>query len=145
MGDVKEFDPNLYHVTFAALPMSGYTEDSMIEIEEDGPAFTYKKGLDGAITRSKNLAQTAKITIHLMSSSRSNADLSLIHAADKAKDGGAGIAPVFLKDDNGASLFAHDKSWIEQMPKVSRGKEADDNPWPIRVASGYIFVEAGSS
>lgn len=145
MADVKEFDPDLYTVTFSALPMSGWSEDTMIEIEEDGPAFTYKKGLDGGISRSKNLAQTAKVTFHLMSTSRSNADLSLIHAQDKAQPGGAGVAPIFMKDGNGASIFAHDKSWIEQGPKVSRGKEADDNAWPIRVASGYVFIEGGST
>ena len=140
----KEFDPNLYLVTFSAIPLSGWVEDSMIEIEEDGPAFTYKKGLDGDITRSKVVNQTALVTVHLMSSSRSNAALSLIHAQDKLSDGGAGVAPVFMKDGNGISIFAHDQAWIEGMPKISRGKEADDNAWKIRVASGYKFIEGGT-
>lgn len=140
----KNFDPNLFIVTFSAIPMSGFTEDTMIEVEEDGPAFTYKKGLDGDFTRSKVLNQTCAVTLHLMSSSRSNAALSLIHAQDKAQDGGAGVAPIAILDKNGASVFMHDKAFIEGMPKISRGKEADDNAWKIRVCPGYKWIEAGT-
>ena len=140
----KEFDPNLYSVTFSAIKLGGWVEDTMIEVEEDGPRFTYKKGLDGDVTRSKSLNVMPLVSVHLMSSSRSNAELTLIHQADVLTDGGAGVAPIFLKDGNGTSIFAHDQSWIEGMPKITKGKEADDNTWKIRVAPGYKWFEGGT-
>jgi hypothetical protein len=140
----KFYDPNLFTFTFSLIPFSGWIEDTMIEIETDGPAFTYKKGLDGDFSRSKVVNQTALITAHLMSTSRTNAALSLIHAQDKAQDGGAGVAPVAMKDGNGTSVFAHDAAYIEDMPKSAYGKEADDRAWKIRVCPGFLWLEGGT-
>jgi hypothetical protein len=142
MGDFHVFDPDQHDVLFALVPMSGFATDTMVTIEEDEQAFTLVKGVDGAISRSKNLGQTALVTIHLMSTSKSNAVLSALHEQDKLAAGGAGVSPILIRDRNGASVFASDKSWIEGMPTVTRGKEANAREWKIRVIN-YTMLESG--
>jgi hypothetical protein len=143
MGTFHEFDPDQHDVLFALVPMSGFAEDLMVTIEEDEDAFTIKKGVDGDISRSKNMGQTALVTIHLMSTSKSNAVLSALHDQDRKAAGGAGVAPILIRDRNGTSVFASDKAWIEKRPTVTRGKEADAREWKIRVIN-YEFFEGGT-
>jgi hypothetical protein len=143
MGDFHEYDPDQHDCLFALVPMSGYAEDAMVTIEEDEDAFTIKKGVDGAISRSKNLGQTALVTVHLMSTSKSNATLSGLHEQDRLQPGGAGVAPILIRDRNGTSVFSSDKAWIEKRPTVTRGKEATPREWKIRVIN-YAFFEGGT-
>ena len=143
MGTFHVFDPDQFDCLFALVPMSGYAEDTMVTVEEDEDAFTIKKGVDGAISRSKNLGQTALVTIHLMSTSKSNAALSAIHEQDKLASGGAGVSPILVRDRNGASVFASDKAWIEKGPTVTYGKEATPCEWKIR-AINYAMLESGT-
>ena len=125
------------------MPLAGFGPDTMVTIEVDEDAFTIVKGVDGDVTRSKTLGQTALITVMLMSSSPSNGVLSAAHSLDQKSAGGAGIAPLMIRDRNGTSVFATDKAWVEKMPTVSRGKQAAAQEWKIR-AVGFEFFEGGS-
>ncbi len=141
---MHEFDPDQHDVIFALVPLSGFGPDSMVTIEEDGPGYTYVKGVDGQVTRSKVLGQTALVTVTLMSSSQSNAVLSGIYTLGRDSAGGADVSPIMVRDRNGVSVFASDKAWIEGMPTVSRGPQAGPLEWKIRVVD-YKFFEGGSA
>lgn len=137
--NLKFYDPDLVDVLFSLAPIDGFATDSLVSIEADEQDFTIVKGVKGDISRSKNLGVTFLVTIMLMSTSRSNAFLSAIRALDGASAGGAGVAPILIRDRNGTSLFESDKAWIEQAPTVTRGKEAAPQEWKIRVIDATLF------
>lgn len=139
----KHYDPDQVQTLFSGIPLEGFAEDAMIDIEWDVEAFKMKRGVDGTVTRSKVLGRTATITIHLMQSSRSNAVLSGIHTQDLLSPGGAGVAPLMIRDGNGASLFVTDEAWIVSFPSIAYGGEAGPRDWKI-VAVNPKVIEAGT-
>ncbi len=144
MGAVKEYDPDQVQILFNLVPLSGFAEDKMADIEEDGKLFELVQGVDGQTTRSKNLKRSALLTIHLLASSQLNAALSLIVAQDLLTAGGAGVGPVLIRDGNGTSLFTSAAAWIEERPKKSYGTKSEANEWKLRVVD-YVFFEGGST
>ncbi len=142
MGSTKNFDPDLVQFLFAGIPIEGYAEGTMIDIEYSDEAFKVVRGVDGQLTRSKVLGRFATVTVHLMNSSRSNATFSAIHNLDLLEPGGAGISPIMIRDGNGASLFVSDESWVNGFPAGSYGEQASNRDWKITVAAPKV-VEGG--
>lgn len=141
---VKEYDPDQVQILFNLVPLSGFAEEKMADIEEDGKLFELVQGVDGHTTRSKNLKRSCLLTIHLMASSQLNAALSAIVQQDLLTAGGAGVGPVLIRDGNGTSIFTSAAAWIEERPKKSYGTKAEENEWKIRVVD-YVFFEGGST
>lgn len=134
-----EYDPDQVDVIFALAPISGFSEDDMVTIEEDEDGFILVTGVDGEFTRSKVKGVSAKVTIKIMSSSRSNDALSAIYEADRLAPGGAGVVPILIRDNNGTSLFASDKAWIIKRPPRTFGKQAVPVEWQIQVIDQKWF------
>ena len=138
----KHYDPDQVQTLFVGVPLEGFAEDGMIDIEWDTEAFKLVKGVDGQITRSKVLGRIAKVTVHLMQSSRSNAYLTGIHTQDLLSPGGAGVGPFMVRDGNGASLFVTDEAWIEGFPTIAYGGTAGPRDWKICCVNPKV-VEGG--
>jgi len=138
---VKEYDPEMIDVIFGG-PLSGFQEDSIVEVEFDDENYQIVKGVDGDVSRSRIIAKTATVTIKLMNTSRSNADLSLIMALGSPGSGKADVIPFLLRDRNGASLIATDEAWIQKPPNVSHSGKAGPRDWKITLVKP-TFVEAG--
>src|SRR5207245_2623661 len=119
-----EYDPDQVDILFGLAPLSGFSEEDMVTIEEDNENFITVIGVDGQATRSKQKARIATITVKLMSSSSSNAYLSAVLAAHLLASGGAGVVPFLIRDRNGTSLFATDKAWISKVPPVTYSSKA---------------------
>jgi len=141
---LHEYDPDQVQTLFDLVPVSGFAEDKMVDIEEDGKLFELVQGADGQSTRSKVLKRSALVTIHLMTTSQLNAAFSAIVQQDLLSPGGAGVGPLLIRDGNGASLFTSATSWIEERPKKSYGTKAEANEWKIRVVD-YVFFEGGTA
>lgn len=142
MSELKLYDPGEVSVNFALIPLKGFTEDTIVSIEYP-ESFVEVPGVDGDVSRSKVMARVAVITIHLMQTSRSNAGLSAVHNQDLSASGGAGVAPIMIKDGNGISVFASDKAWISKMPTTTYGKQAGPREWIVK-AVNYAAVEGGT-
>lgn len=140
MTTTKTFDPELVQVIMAGVPLEGFTEDGFVDVEFTDVAFKYKRGVDGQITRSKVLGRMAVVTVHLQSSSRSNAVLTGIHVQDLLSNGGAGISPFMIKDGNGADLFVTDEAWIEGFPAMAVSAEAAPRDWKIICVSPKVVL-----
>jgi len=139
----KHYDPDQVQALFHNLPIDGYAEGPMIDIEFDGPAFRLVKGVDGTVSRSKVLGRVATVTVHLMQTSQSNGRFTGIHTADLLSPGGAGVGSFMVRDGNGASLFITDESWIEGWPAIAYGEQAGPRDWKI-VCVDPTVVEAGT-
>ena len=141
---MQKFDPDRHLCLFGLVPISGWGENTMYEIEESGPLYTLKLGVQGDASRSKNLARTALVKFNLMITSKTNAYLSGIVEAGLRAPGGADVVPILIKDLNGTSVFEGGESYIEERPKPAKGKEASELTWMIRVLPGYTFFEGGT-
>ncbi len=138
-GDVKIYDPENVDVIYAGVPLSGFAEDTFVTIEAEADDWFEVDGVDGDLTRSKNMAQKYKVTFHLLSSSKSNAHLSALRALDVSETGGAGVSPIMIRDRNGTSLFVADKAWIMKPPTATYGKQASAREWTVRVKGAQFF------
>lgn len=117
----------------------GYGEGEAVKVEFDEADFTFKKGADGGVTRSKTYNKVAKITVTLMQTSEFNALLSAIRLSDVNGKNGAGVGPSTLKDLQGSTLYFASKSWIEGPPQATFGREASHRDWVICCANMESF------
>ncbi len=125
-------------VAFGPILIDGYADGAGITIEWTNDAFTMKSGTDGKVVRSKMLDQSATITLHLMSTSATNDELSVVALLDRAAPNGAGVGPLLIKDNNGRSLYTAAECWISRMPDAEFDREAGQRDWVLQCA----FLEA---
>ncbi len=140
MSNLKHYNPDLVDFIFGGVPLSGYAEDGMIEIEEEGERFVLVKGTTGEVARSKVLARVAKVTVKLLSTSDSNDVLSAAHILDTNTDGGAGVVPVGMIDRNGRSVLVAPQGWVDGIPPVKMGSKAEERTWKLTVINYKLFA-----
>ncbi len=137
---LNHYDPALYTIAIAALPISkGYADGEFIKVERDTDAFTDVAGTDGGVARAKQHDKRATITLTLLQTSDSNALLSTLYALDTNGDNGAGVGPFLLKDRGGLTVHAAEHCWIQKLPDVTLDKGVTARQWKIRVASLESF------
>lgn len=124
---------------------SGYAADGpFIEIEQDGPSFTVRRGTDGTETRSKTNDHGASAKLHTSSSnSPTNDFLSGLIAADEAAPNGASIVSLTIEDMQGTTLFIADSAYLLSRPKWDGAAEAVDLEWPFH-AIWRVFNVGGN-
>lgn len=134
-GKFHVYDPNEVSAMVCGLPIEGgYADGTFIEIEQDSDDFVDVVGIDGDVTRSKTNDRRATITLTLMQTSESNGLLSALNNIDRKASNGAGVGPLLIKDNQGTTLFAAEKSWIAKPPTAGFDKTAGPRAWKIRVA-----------
>ncbi len=139
---VKEYDPDQVDVIFAGFPLRGFQEDSIIQITFDDDHYTIVKGVDGDVSRSRVVAKVATVTIKLMNTSRSNADLSAVYLLGGPGSGTADVAPLLIRDRNGVSLFATDTCYISKPPDINHGGKANARDWKMTAVQPK-WIEGG--
>jgi hypothetical protein len=121
------YDPKKVILTFGATPISGYSEDSMIEVAKSAEGFTRKEGADGAVVRSKKATDCHDVTITLDQTSLSNNVLSIQAALDKAT--GAGMLPLTITDVNSGAVKMWPQAWVEKPQSEGFAAEAGEREW----------------
>ena len=140
---VNQYDPDLIDVVIDVATMSGFQEDSIVEFEYEDEFYEVVKGVDGDVSRSRKVARTGKLTIHLLNTSKSNAVLSALMAPGfTSGNGTADVFAVLVRDLNGASLVMCDKCWIQKAPNVVHAGKAQPRDWVIYM-SKPVLVESG--
>jgi len=127
----KLYDPKRVSVLAGGVPISGWAEGEFITIVFDEDTFQKVVGTDGHTSRSKNSNRNARLTIKLMQTSKSNDVLSALHNLDVLTDGGAGVVPWMIKDNNGTMLFTTAKGWVVKPPDRSFDKTAKNRDWAV--------------
>lgn len=140
----KFYDLDKVLINFLGVPldsMGGYAEgDSVLKIEKMDPNFTFKRGADGSVARSKTYSRIYTLTLSLLATAAANAVLSALVLVDEKASNGAGVGPVLVADSGGQSIFAGSESWLEGPPKtVEYGPQAGNREWTIIVADGTMF------
>ena len=128
-------------ITFGAVPITGYGDDTFLELEFDEDDFTEKAGSDGNVTRSHNANNMMTGTLSIMQTALSNGVLTAARNADKALPG-SGVKAFFVKDLLGNDVVTG-KAYVKKMPTITRGKEAEVHEWAIKVVDPVVVL-AGS-
>jgi hypothetical protein len=126
---------------FAGLPIdSGRGDDEFVSIKKAEDTFTVKVGVDGELTRSESKNNYHTVDITVMRTSRANALLCAIYTGDVSIPGGAGIAPILVRDRQGLSVFSSAEAWITKLPDNAYAKEANTITWVLGVNNPINFI-----
>ncbi|HWJ97516.1 MAG TPA: phage protein [Acidimicrobiales bacterium] len=123
---VETYAPEELVITFGPVLMSGFA-DADVTIEHNEDSFTFKAGLDGKGTRTKNANKSGRVTVPLMQTSLANDLLSAIAQVDRKT--GQGVFPLLAKDLSGRTVYAAQDAWIVKPPASGFGKEAGQRDW----------------
>ena len=135
---VKTYDPNRVIIVFADQHITGFAEDSMVEVSFDEQTFTKKVGVDGEVTRTRSRNECATAKLKLIQTSFSNNVLSALAILDRKT--GNGITPFAIEDLNGQTLIAAEEAWVEKQPDVAFGREMGAREWTIALGQTSEFV-----
>lgn len=119
-------------------PITGFAKDSSIKVVRNSPMWTYKVGLKGNGTRSKNPDKSGTITLVLEQSASDNDFLSEKHDIDDKL--GTGVFSILIKDTNGRTLIDAPEAWINKTADVELATEAGERTWNIDVDKLSMFV-----
>ena len=139
MSRLAVYDSNAVVISFAALSLKDGRSEKFAKIEAVGPAYIIEgPGAAGQTTRCSTNNSVKKITLTFKGSSSENAKLAAIHQADRLAENGAGVAPLLIQDNNGSTLIATDRAWIEMDAEKEFGVSPSDVSWTI-----FAIVEPG--
>lgn len=110
--------------------VTGFSEDSQIEVDFDEDTFQLQMGTDGEGTRVKTNNFAAKFKLTLMQSSDSNDKLGALWLADRANN--AGIFTFSLKDLSGRSIYFASQTFITKVPASGFHKKAGPREWVLQ-------------
>lgn len=140
---VFTYDPKQVIVTIGAVPMSGFSDGTFLEIDRNEATWNTVVGADGLVTRGKTNNFSGTLTLTLKQSSPSNDVLSGFMAIDEATN--RGVFPVFVKDLSGNSIYFSAQAWITQYANSTFDKNITDRQWVLTMAEADIFVGSNSS
>lgn len=140
-GEVYTYSPDKVKIALGSHIMSGYADDSFINIEPAGDGTTTKFGCDGTVNRSINIVNAYTMKISLLQNSPTNHFLRKRYEMDQ-KDGN-GVFPVTVKDLMGAEQFTSPIAWVKKPAAWGRGKESGNREWEITCANGSFADEEG--
>jgi len=111
--------------------ISGFTEDSIVQIERVAETYTMYTGADNTSTRIYNANKSAKLTIALQQTSASNDVLTQIYTNDAATRNSTGLFSIQVKDNSGRSNYFSDDAYIGVVPNSNFANSMQNRDWVI--------------
>lgn len=140
---LKLRNPKKLTFVWAGLTIEGFADESFVEISREADAFTDSVGATGDVTREQTNDDRATVTLRLTDTHPDNGALTAVHAADKLEGGGAGVAPLYIKDELGHDLHTAKECWIARGPDPKYSKTSGTNEWKFRCAH-LVSISGGS-
>lgn len=140
MPELRIADFNEVQVSFAGIPIEGWSTGDVITITWEADAFFDQVGNKGDVARGKTNDKRANIEIRLQQTSPVNAALSGVFLADINAPGGAGIGAFLCVDLNGTSLYTAGDCWIQRAPDPVFAAEPGERVWMLRAAQLQPFT-----
>lgn len=132
---------NTVQLVFKGVPITGFMDDSFIDVERNADSFSMLVGADGEVARAGQADKSGKITFRLLQTSASNDFLSAALVVDEATNANQG--PVLVKDGSGRSLDSSSEAWIVKPAKKVYGKNIEGREWVIECGK-LITIVAGN-
>ena len=135
-GEVKTYNPKEVVVSAGPHIVTGFADDSFINIEANGDGITKKVGCDGEIVRSVSPDGTYKVKITLLQTSKSNSFFS--GKVDQDRETGDGMFPLLIKDLKGGEVFSTEAAWVVKKSPLNRGKDTNNREWELDTGSATL-------
>ncbi len=139
---IQTYDPKDIILTVAGSIITGYAQDSFIEVDRESSQVEDEVGAEGDVARRITNDKRGSITVTLLQTSKSNLVLSALAKVDELT--GNGIFPVVVKDNRGSDLHLAPNSWITKMPRTVYRSGIEGREWIIRT-NNLQMVVGGSS
>jgi hypothetical protein len=141
---LKIYDPDQSVVYFAGIRLQGFADGEYITAEMKSDGFTSVVGTDGEVARSKSNDKRCLVTVKLLHTSSSNAQLSGVLNTDLNAPNGAGVGAFMLADNStptsaGTPLVVGAEAWIVKAPDLSRDRTTKSLEWQIEIAECTRF------
>lgn len=130
--DLKTYNPQDVIITIGGAAMSGFAEDTFVNVARDEQSFTKVVGADGRTSRSKTSNKSGTLTLTLMQTSDSNDVLSAYLAQDERSNDGT--FSVLIQDNSGRTQIFSAVAWVQGMPAVEFGRDVGTREWVIELA-----------
>lgn len=111
--------------------VSGFSEDSIVQIERVAETFTLYTGADNTSTRIYNANNSAKLTFSLQQTSASNDIFSALYHNDAASRNSTGLFSIQIKDNSGRSNYFSDDAYIGVVPNSNFSNSMQTREWVI--------------
>jgi hypothetical protein len=111
--------------------ISGFSEDSIIQIERVAETYTLYTGADNTSTRVRSSNKSAKLSISLQQTSASNDVLSQLYANDMEAGDSSGVFSIHVKDLSGRSDYFSDDAYIGVVPNSNFSNSMQIRDWVI--------------
>lgn len=126
------------NVIFGIIELEGFAEgDDVVRIEPRTDAFNLIIGAKGDGARSQTNDYSCTVTIKLLQTSVSNAELNAVYLLDRAT--GAAAAPMIINDVEIGETYTINNAWININPTILRGQNINPMEW---VFQGDILTPA---
>lgn len=135
---VDTIDPKDVILTVDGKIITGYSQDTYIEVDRDSNQVEDEVGAEGDVVRRITNDRRGTITITLLQTSPSNLILSALARLDEIS--GAGIFAVIIKDNRGNDLHMAPNSWIQKMPRTVYRAGVEVRAWPLRTNNLQMIV-----
>jgi len=127
---VYTYSPSDISITFAGVPIEGFSSDNVVRINRIDPVYTSKRAMDGSVSVTKQKYSKWQVSIFLAQSSQSNDLLNgvqkLLFSADIKE---LQYLPLIIKDNSGTTMFFAKDVWIEQLPELEFGQSLATREW----------------
>lgn len=124
------YSPSDISITFAGVPIEGFSSDNVVRINRIDPVYTSKRAMDGSVAVTKQKYSKWQVSIFLSQSSQSNDLLNgvqkLLFSADIKE---LQYLPLIIKDNSGTTMFFAKDVWIEQLPELEFGQSLATREW----------------
>lgn len=120
--------------------VSGYSEDSIVNIERNAETFTMYTGADNTSTRIYNANKSATVTLSLQQTSASNDILSLLYANDSASRNSSGLFSLQISDSSGRSRYFSDDAYVGVVPNSGFGNSMQTRDWVLHAHNLDTYI-----
>jgi len=127
------------NVIFGILEVQGFAEgDDVVNIVFDTEQFTDIAGAKGDVTRTQTNDNRATVTVKLLQTSQSYKELMALYNIDR--ETGANVLPLVVINKETGETFVGNNSWIQKVPDITRGQNANSVEFVFRVDFGTFVI-----
>ncbi len=120
--------------------VSGFSEDSIVNIERSAETYALYTGADNTSTRVYNANKSATITLSLQQTSGSNDILSALYANDSATRNSSGLFTLQVSDASGRSRYFSDDAYIGVVPDSAFANSMQTRDWVIQAHNLDTYI-----
>ena len=135
---ISQASTGLVHV------ISGYAEDSFVNIEREMDTYQHYTGVDNTATRIYSANTSGKVTVSLQQSSASNDLLTALYNYDKSSRNSSGLFTLTVKDGSGRSVMFSQEAYIGVVPGQAYGSGMSTRDWVLHCTQMEDII-AGNS